>query len=109
QAARGQLIRVDPDTHGVVLLTEQDHVADAVHAGQFVLEVNRGVIGQVQVVAAAVGRIDADDQQDVRRPLAGGDARLLDDVRQRRDRQVDTVLQQHLRGIEVYPRLGGDG
>ena len=56
-----------------------------------------------------MGRVEADDEQDVGVALAGGDAGLLDHVGQQRQGQVDAVLHQHLGEIEVDARLEGDG
>ena len=71
QVQRGQLVGIDPDAHAVVLLAEQEHVADAVHAGHFVLDLDGGVVAEVELVVAAVGRVEADDQQDVGRCACG--------------------------------------
>ena len=72
QVPRRQLVRVEPDAHAVVLLAEDEHVADAVHAGQRVLELDGGVIAQVELVVVrpaglrVVVGIQVDHQQDVR-------------------------------------------
>src|SRR5207237_493589 len=58
---------------------------------------------------AAVARVEADGQEDVGRALAGGDARFLDDLRQSRQRQVYSVLHQHLRHVQIDAVLEGDG
>ena len=106
---RRQPVRVDPDPHAVVLLAELLTVADAVHAGHLVLDLDGGEVAQVELVVAAVGRVDGDDLQDVRVALAGGDAGLLDHVGQQRQGQVDAVLHQHLGEVQVDARLEGDG
>ena len=53
---RGQLLRVEPGADAVVALAEDVDVRDAVHAQQLVLDVDRGVVAQVEVVVAAVRR-----------------------------------------------------
>ncbi len=47
QIPRLQLVRVQPDAHAVVLLAEDAHIADALHSGDGVLDMDRGVIAQV--------------------------------------------------------------
>ena len=106
---RGQLLRVDPDPHAVVALAEQEHVADARHAGQLVLDLHQGVVAQVELVVAAVGRVERDAHQDVGRLLLACDAGLLDDVGQQRHGQADAVLHQHLGHVQVDAVLEGDG
>ena len=61
QVQRRQPLGVDPEAHAVVLLAELEHVADAVHAGELVLDLDGGVVAEVELVVAAVGRVDADD------------------------------------------------
>ncbi len=53
--AGGQFLRVQPDTHRIRTLADHLHVADAIAAGQDVLDVQLGVAGQVQHVVAIVG------------------------------------------------------
>ena len=43
QVQRRQPLRIDPEAHAVVLLAELLAVADAVHAGQLVLDLDGGV------------------------------------------------------------------
>ena len=109
QVQRRQPVGVDPDAHAVVVLAELPHVADAVHAGDLVLDLDGGEVAEVELVVAVVRRVDADDQQDVGVALAGGDAGLLDHVGQQRQGEVDAVLHQHLGEIEIDAGLEGDG
>ena len=53
------------------------HVRHPVHPQQLVADVDHGVVAQVEIVVAAVGREEADDHQDVGRPLADGDPLVL--------------------------------
>src|SRR5258708_362432 len=92
EVERGQLVGPNPDAHAVVLLAENADVADAVHAGDLVLDLDGGVVADVELVVAVVGRVDADDEEDVGVALARGDAGLLDHVGQHRQREVDAVL-----------------
>ena len=65
QAQRGHLFRVEPDAHAVIALAERGHVADAGETEQLVLELDGGVIAQVEAVVEAVRREQVDRQQDV--------------------------------------------
>ena len=72
QVPRLQLVRVQPDAHAVVLLAEDEHVADALQPGQRVLELDGGVVAQVELVVVrpaglrVVLGVQADHQEDVR-------------------------------------------
>ena len=48
----GELVRVEPDAHAVVVRAEEAHVADARQAGQGVLDLDGGVVAQVELVVA---------------------------------------------------------
>ena len=52
----GELLRVEPGADAVVALAEVVDVGDPVQPEQLVLDVDRGVVAQVDVVVAAVGR-----------------------------------------------------
>ena len=52
-AAQAKLVRIDPDPHAVIALAEQKDVADPVHARQFVLDLQDGVIAEIELVVAA--------------------------------------------------------
>ena len=106
---RRELIGVHPDAHAVVLLAEQENVADAVHARHFVFEMNGGVIAQMKLVEAVIRRNEVDDEQDVGVAFARDDADLLDDLRQLRQGQIDAILHQNLGEIQIDAWLKGDG
>ncbi len=101
QAAGLHLHRIEPDAHAVVALAEIGDVADARKAREFVLQLNRGVVAQVKIVASEVGRKQVDDHQHAGRFLFHRHAAALDEVGQDRLGQRDAVLHQHLRHIEV--------
>ncbi len=108
QAARSQLMRIEPDTHAVIALAEQKDVADAVDARQLVLHLQDGVIAEEELVKAAFGGQQGDAAQNVGRALDRRHARLLDHVGQRGDRQAHPVLHEHLRHVEVDAVLERD-
>ena len=95
------LVRIEPDAHRVFASAEQLHVADARQPRQRVLDVQRGVVRQVQQVARVVRRIEMHGQQDVRRRLPDLHAQTLDVFGQPRQRVLHAVLRQHLRHVEV--------
>ena len=55
QIAGRELFGIEPDAHRVVARAEDGDVADAVDAGEHVPDMQRGVIGDVEQVARAVG------------------------------------------------------
>ena len=54
EAAAGDLLGIEPDSHRVAAGAEDLHVADAVQPRQLVLDPQLGVVGQVQRVVAVV-------------------------------------------------------
>ena len=105
QVPRGQLVRVEPDAHRVVALAEEGDVPHPFEPGEFVTQLDRGVVAEVHVAAAPLGRPQVDDHQ-----LPGGlllhrDPTAADDVRQHPLGQVDAVLHQYLGDVQVGPGL----
>ncbi len=109
QAARGELLRVQPDAHAVFAGTEGLHVADAVEACQLVLDMQARIVRQVQHVVALVGRDQVHDHGQVGRALLGGHAKSLHFLRQLRQGLGDAVLHLHLGVVEVGAQREGDG
>ena len=101
EAARFQLFRIEPDAHRILAGAEHIDVADAGKPRQLVLEIDGGVVGEIEAVVAVVGRGQSDEQQDRRRALLHRDALRLHRLRQRRQRGGHPVLHQDLRGIEI--------
>ena len=66
QVAGGEFVRVEPDAHRIVARAENPHVARAGNAGQDVLDLQGGVVAQINLVVAAVGREQVDDHGEVR-------------------------------------------
>ncbi len=86
QAARGDLVRIEPQAHRVVAAAEQLRVADAGDARQLVLDVQAHVVAQVQRVVLAVRRDQVHHHQEHRRLLLRGHAlpaHVLGQARQR--------------------------
>ncbi len=108
QAARFELLRIEPDAHRILAGAEHVDVADPGQSRQFVLEIDGGVIGEIEAVVAAVRRRQGDEQQDRGRALLHRDALRLHGLRQLRQRARHAVLHQDLRRIEIGADLEGD-
>ena len=106
---RRQLLRVEPDADAVVAHALVVDLRNPVDAEQLVQDVDGGIIAQVDVVVAAVRRVEADDVQDVGRLLADGDALVLDRGRQQRHGQLHAVLDHDQGGVQVGADVEGDG
>ena len=110
-AERCDALRIEPDAHGIFARAEQADVADAIEPDQPVPDVLQRVVRQIQLVARVVGRVDVHDHQDVGRVLRGDDTEPAHVFGQARQRNVDAVLHEHLRLVEIGPERegGGDG
>ena len=93
----------------VVALSQVADVAHAMEPGQFVPQLDGGVVAQVQAVAAAIGREQVDDHQRAGRLLGDQHAAALDLVGQHRRGQGDAVLDQHLGDVQIGAHLEGHG
>ena len=109
EPARGDLVRVEPDAQRVVAHTEQLYVADAVQARQLVLDVERGVVGQVEHVVALIRRGQVHHHGQVRGGLVHGHAETLHFGRQGRHGAGDAVLHLHLGVVQVGTEGEGHG
>ena len=77
EVQRRHLVGVEPDPQAVVALAEVGDAGDAGEPAQLVLDVDRRVVAQEQVVVAAVGRDQVHDHQRVGRHLLDVDAFVL--------------------------------
>jgi len=75
QAARGDLVRIDPNAHRVIAAAEHSYLADATQAREFVLDLDVGVVTQVERIVAAVRRVRRDHDGKGRGLLLRGHAR----------------------------------
>src|SRR5439155_1523614 len=102
-AARGERGRVEPDPHAVVARAEEADVAHPRQPGERVLHLDGGVVAEVELVVAPVGREEIHAEEDHRRLLLHRDALALHLLRQLRLGDRDPVLGEHLREVEVRP------
>ena len=65
EAAGGDLFGVEPDAHGVVAGADDVDVADAGCAGEDVLDLQGGVVGEVELVARVLRRVEVHDHHEV--------------------------------------------
>jgi len=96
-----QAIRIEPYLHREIARAKHRDRAHTVEAGQDVLHVKIGIVGQEDRIARLVGRIQVHHHQDVRRTFLDPDADLLDRLWQARRCSRYTVLDLHLRDIEI--------
>ena len=96
-----QLVRVHPDAHRILPGAEHGDIADAGYARQFIAQTDGAVIGEVEAVAALVGRGQRDEHQDRGGLFLHRDALRLHRGRQLRERARHAILHQHLREIEI--------
>ncbi len=109
QVARSGLVRVQPDPQGVVAHAEQLHVTHAAQARQLILDVEQGVVGQVEHVVAFVRRGQVHDHGQVGRCLVHRDADPGHFFRQLGLGPGDAVLHLHLGVVQVGAQCEGDG
>ena len=107
EAARGKLLRIEPDPHAVFVAENAD-VADAVYAGKGILELQDRVVAEIERIEAVVGRDEVDDHHHRSRLLFDSDAVPADILREEGEGEVHTVLGENLCGIEVRAELEGD-
>ncbi len=107
QIELGQPIRVEPDAQGIVERPEQRCLPDAFDARQWIDDVDRRVIAQVNGIVGAVRRIEVDHLQQRGGFLADGEAVARDLRRQLRDGEAGAVL--HVNGVDVGIRAQPEG
>ena len=105
QSARLHQPGIEPDAHGVLASAEHHHGAYSRQPSDFLLQVDRGVVAEIEAVILAVGRGQGDDTQDRGRSLLDVDTLRLHRLRQRGHGTRHAVLHQHLGVIQV----GADG
>jgi hypothetical protein len=109
EAALRDLLRVEPDAHGVVAAAEDLHLAHAFDARERVLHVQHRVVAQVVDVVAVVRRDEVDHHRQVGRALDGRDAEPAHFLGQARLGLRDAVLHELLRLVGVGAQAERDG
>ncbi|MNS26849.1 hypothetical protein D3C72_587850 [compost metagenome] len=109
EVARSGLVRVQPHAQRVVAHAEQLHIAHAAQARQLVLDVEDGVVGQVEHVVAVVRRGQVHDHGQVGRGLVDGDTDAGHFLWQLGLGTGDAVLHLHLGVVQVGAQGKGDG
>ena len=104
----GHLVRIEPDAHAVVAAADVGDVGDAGQAAQLVLDLDGGVVAQIDVVVhrLARGRVGLRDEVDhhhrAGRLLLHADALPLDQVGNDRLGQRDAILHEHLGHVGIH-------
>jgi hypothetical protein len=101
QPQLGQLVRFDPDPHRVVAAAQHAGLANALDTRDRVQDVDGQVITLEILVVAAVGRIQRYQHQRKGQFLFDRDAQPFDFLGDTGLRLGDTVLDQHIRHVEV--------
>ena len=99
----GEFVGVEPHAHTVFALAENVHVADAVDAREPVDHLRDCVVGQIQLVAAAVRRVQVGNHEHIGRALFDGDAYAADFLGESRLCDCDSILYENLRRVDVCP------
>ena len=101
ELACGHFFRVEPDTHGIVLLAKHGNIADARNPHHFISQTNGRIVAQLQLIEGSIGREEIDHEQDSGRFFSHHDSCLTHDIGERREGEVDAVLHEHLSHIEI--------
>jgi hypothetical protein len=92
EAAAGHADGIEPETHGVFALAEDEDVGNAGNALQRVADIDVEVIAHEERGVAAVGREDGAAEDEILRGLGDGDSDLLDGGGEASGSGVDAVL-----------------
>ncbi len=109
QVARSGLVRVEPHSQGVVAHTEQLHITNTAQARQLILDIEQGVVGQVEHVVAFVRRGQVHNHGQVGRSLVHGDTDTRHFFWKLRFGPGHAVLHLHLCVVQVSAQRKGDG
>ncbi len=107
ELACGHLAGIQPDAHRIVACAVQRHLADAGDARQLVLDLERGMVAQVQRIMVAVAGGQARIHQRRGRALLRGHAVLAHFLGKAALRLAHAVLHAH--GCRVGVHVGAEG
>ena len=103
-----QLVRVEPDAHGI-LRAEHPRIAHAGHPRDRVLHLGGDEVGNVDIGVASGIVIDTDHDDEVGRVLGHHHAQLLHRAGQQRHSCLHLVLHLHLGDVGIGARGKGGG
>ncbi|MNV04931.1 hypothetical protein D3C71_952400 [compost metagenome] len=109
QVARSGLVRIEPHTQRVIAHAEQLHITDTAQTRQLILDVEQGVVGQVEHVVAFVRRGQVHHHRQVGRRLVHGDTDARHFLGKFWLGPRHTVLHLHLCVVQVSAQGKGDG
>ena len=101
-------MRIKPETHRIFARAEDIDIAHAIDAREFIANLKQRVIAGEKRIERPIRRDQMHDHCDVRRLLFRCHADALHFGREHRDRDGDTILHQHLSGIEIGAELESD-
>src|SRR5262249_36933350 len=107
QIELGQAVRVEPDAQRIVERPEQRCLPNTFDARQWIYDVDRRVVAQINGIVGALRRIEVDDLQQRGGFLADGEAVARDLSRQLRNGETGAVL--HVDGVDVGIRAQREG
>ena len=96
-----ELVGVEPNAHTVFARPEHLQVADVGDTRKAVVHLADGVVGEVELVAALVGRNDVNANEHVGRTLFHDNPDVANLFGQSRSRHRHAVLNLHLRDVEI--------
>ena len=108
QSADRQFVRIQPDSHAVIPLPKHSHLTHPRHAAELILQMQSGIIAEIQLVVATIRTVNADLQQNVGGPFASNDSGASHNFRQSRQGQTNAILNQNLRQIQIDSGLEGN-
>ncbi|MNM85075.1 hypothetical protein D3C81_971810 [compost metagenome] len=109
QVARSGLVRIEPHPQRVVAHAEQLHITDTAQTRQLILDVEQGVVGQVEHVVAFVRRGQVHNHRQVGRRLVHSDTDARHFFGKFWLGPGHAVLHLHLRVVQVSTQREGDG
>ncbi len=109
QVAGGQLLRIEPDSQAVVTPAEQRHIGHSGQPRQLVLDLDVGVVTQVETVIGAGGGAQRDEHQHAGWTLPHLHAGELHHLRKDRHGQAHAILHEQLVDLGVSAAREGDG
>jgi len=109
QVARGSFVWIEPYPQRVIAHAEHLHIANTVEARQLILDIEDGVVGQVEHVVALVRRGQVHNHGQVWRGFVHRDADARHFFRQFGLGAGHPVLHLHLGVVQVRAQGEGDG
>src|SRR6185436_18117222 len=92
EIARRHLVRIEPETHGVIEPAEHTRLRDTADAGEAVDDLEGHIVRHVINIARSVRGEELHGHGEVRRALLRGDTEAAHVLRKARERGIYTIL-----------------